>query len=176
MLHHVEVEAECPNPFAIAYELDLADLVADHPEGEHHPRLAAWCPDSAHHSVDQCRLRTTKPADKRARHVVAAVDLDRTEFARGVVDSHHYRGIEIAQQGLEVAVPRGGEERAHQTAMPRLVSMGGGVRLPDPASCSAGQLPGGDRALPQNGRDLFKRNIEHVVEDKRHPLTGSELI
>ena len=44
----------------------------------------------------------------------------------------------------------------------------------DPAAGPAGQHLRGGRAAAQDRRDRVERDLEHVVEDKRHPLRGSE--
>src|SRR5262249_17578578 len=117
-------------------------------EREDHPWLAAWRPNGAQNTIDECRLRTAQTADKGPRHRLAAADFGPTEFERSLVDAHHHRGIEMAQQRLEIAVSRGGQERANETAMMPRVWVCGGLCRPDPTSCTAGQLPSGDGALP----------------------------
>jgi hypothetical protein len=71
------------------------------------------------------------------------------------VEPEHHAGRQHPQQRLEVALPGGGQERAHRAALggPVTVGPGGGA---DPAAGPAGQLPGRDLRAADDLADLVE--------------------
>jgi hypothetical protein len=82
----------------------------------------------------------------------------------------HDARIEHRQQRLEVAPARGGQEGADQRLLVGQIGVGGRPPELHAAAGAARQLPRRHRRAPHDRRDVIEREIEHVVQDERHPL------
>jgi AcrR family transcriptional regulator len=78
--------------------------------------------------------------------------------------------VEHRDQRIEVARPRGGQERVHNPAL-----LGQAGVLPERGAAhappaAARELPGRVGTSTRDGADLVERHREHVVQDERQPL------
>ena len=94
-----------------------------------------------------CRTDLPRPAN-----------LERAAWA--LVDSEHNVGGQHRKQGIEVTVPRCGDERFRNFALPVQVGVGPRRGAPNPAARPARELPGGVRRAVDDLRD-------HVIEEER---------
>src|SRR6202035_2780936 len=83
-------------------------------------------------------------------------------------------GIEDREQGLEVAVARGREERLDDPALLAPAVGLGVARAPDASPRSARELTRRRDASLDDRRDLLERHAEHVVQYDREPLGRRE--
>ena len=82
-------------------------------------------------------------------------------------------GGEHGEQPGEVAAASRREERVHDLPRGR-VRTGRRRAQPDPAASSAGQHLGGRGAPAEDRGDRAERDLEHLMEDERHPLRRGE--
>ena len=86
------------------------------------------------------------------------------------VDAEDDFGVQHLEQGLEVAVPRGGEERVDDLALPADIRVGDRDLALHPAPRPAGELARRLRRAVDHGSDLVEGDGEHVMEYEREPF------
>ena len=92
----------------------------------------------------------------------------RHAHGRGV-GAQHGVGRQHREQAIEVAVAGRGQKGADQLAVLRDVGGGRGGAA-DAAAGAAGELAGGRRRALDDRRDLFEREVEHVVQHEGDAL------
>ena len=133
------------------------------------PPLAQTAPAYPSSSVSRAALR---PAGEGLRHRLRTRGhCGRPHPHRPGVRPDHRVGVEQVHERLEVAAPRGGEERLDHPSLGRRSASGALVAEPAP-----GAVPGWRAGVrrptsgPSIGRDLVERQREQVVQHERQPL------
>ena len=93
---------------------------------------------------------------------------------RSPIGSEHDVWVEDRDQGPEVALAGGGEEGVDDLSLAAEVGVREWGRSLDPAAGAARELPGRGRGALDDRRDLIEGHGEHVMEDEREPLGGSQ--
>jgi hypothetical protein len=90
----------------------------------------------------------------------------------GIGAEHDIR-VEHRHEGVEVAAPRGRQERVDNRTLTDRIGVGNRGSLQTPA-CATGQLPGGRGCSLHDRGDVLEGHREHVVEHERQSLGGGK--
>ena len=109
------------------------------------------------------------------RHVARTVQHDgRARPRRTTVGAKHHLGIEHGDKRVEVALPRGREERIHDRALAREITVGSRRCSLHPAAGAARELSCRLRGPLDHRGDLVERYGEQVVQHEGEPLGGRQ--
>jgi hypothetical protein len=84
------------------------------------------------------------------------------------------RRVEEHEQGLEIALPRGGEKSVHELSLPARVDVGERRGSSHPAPGTARELSRRRRRAFDDRRDLVEGHGEHVMKHEGEPLGRSD--
>jgi hypothetical protein len=84
--------------------------------------------------------------------------------------------VQAREQRVKVPATGGGKEGVDDFSLAGEIGVGNGGRILHPAAGSARELPCRRRRASNEGRELVEWHGEHVVQDEREPLGGSQRI